>query len=94
MKDRPGHAREDIPYIMKGDSVFIERGGPSGAWEVMQAKYKSETGAEIELVLRRGSQMFKTVFNEATMRLNTERPFAETCRDIRAPEAASFRKKI
>ena len=88
----PDHAREETPYIVAGDSLMIERGGSAGRWEVAQARYR-DSSDRIELVLRRGSTAFKTVFNRETMRVVSHRPFDRLTRDVAAPARAAFTKR-
>lgn len=94
MQKRPNHPREQTPFITTKDTIFIERGGGTGYWQVASVRYKSATSSEIELVLRRGSMAFKTTFNRETMRVGrSDNPPMTTFRDIEAPEKASFRPK-
>lgn len=94
MPERKMPSREFSPFIIVGDTILIDRGGGAGSWEVMSSKYKSEGSDKIELVLKRGSTAFKTMFNRETMHVSRRsHPVHQTIRAIRAPEKATFKPK-
>ena len=90
--------REKEPFIHKGDKILMERGTPGGIWDVMAARWarEDENDDRIELVLSRGggtSMAFKTVFNEQTMRHQSNWPRHILSRDITVGKPLQFKPK-
>jgi len=86
--------RKKEPFIQKGDAVHIQRpGNISGTWKVLAARFKPAS-LDIELVLSRSSALtFKTVFDEATMRVTSHIPDYILNRDIDVKRPVSLKPK-
>lgn len=87
--------REKEPFIKQGDEIFITRGGGGavGAWKVAAVRWRDSTSDKIEMVLRRGSTGFKTLFNRETMQVRSNRPAHKLVRPLNLPKTARFGKK-
>lgn len=88
--------REKDPFIQKGDDVIVNRPNHlAGTWRVLAARYASATITDprVEVVLRRGgaSMTFKTIFDEKSMRVKSNRPDYMLGRDIRVQKPIRFR---
>ncbi|MEZ0226757.1 MAG: hypothetical protein ACAH83_19525 [Alphaproteobacteria bacterium] len=88
--------REKEPFIHEGDRILIEQGAPGGIWDVRAARWAradDENDDRIELVLSRSSLSYKTVFNEKTMRHQSNWPQHILSRDITVGKPIQFKPK-
>lgn len=86
--------REKEPFIHKGDKIVMERAAPGGVWDVLAARWASDRDDRIEIVLGRGgSNRFKTVFNAATMRHQSNWPQHMLSRDINVGRPLQYKPR-